>query len=534
MKIPGKYLCSALFLLTIVISIFYYSIPKDEHKILIDLEKFQRTDNIKISFGNQIFIKNNCSSKLQLKENPNSLEEFLKNCPEDPEAEIYFLNQRAKNSGNNTIKIAVSVPISRPNDHGVFDSIEILNGARLAQRKINRNGINISGKKFFLEIGIIDEGWDGNQEKEKSQTVANYLVNQDVVAVIGHFSSDAIEAAAPIYRKNQLVAISATSTAPRKNNSRNQLANIFNRRRQEENLRLNKYIFRTAPNDVISIKRLIDNYIKPPQENFKRIVIVYETSAAYSKLYKQEFQKQFEEIGGKITNNHSAKQDNCAFEPDHDGGIDLNQLNDCVSKIQSDKPDAVLLTFSANASLALKKSAIIDGRKDNNFLKKITNINDSKVLQILVSDSFYDQNFLSESGMIISVPMENKSLYFTKLFDNTEQEIMILNWRAAMTYDATKAIAKSIENSQNCRDLASNRSNLNKCRQQIQRTLSDKDFIATGIRRGNVQFDPNGDRKVDCNNHDNSEDCLGVLLEVRDKDFKLYKPNSIEKSIGFK
>ncbi len=78
MKIPGKYLCSALFLLTIVISIFYYSIPKDEHKILIDLEKFLRTDNIKISFGNQIFIKNNCSSKLQLKENPNSLEEFLK------------------------------------------------------------------------------------------------------------------------------------------------------------------------------------------------------------------------------------------------------------------------------------------------------------------------------------------------------------------------------------------------------------------------------------------------------------------------
>ena len=68
----------------------------------------------------------------------------------------------------------------------------------------------------------------------------------------------------------------------------------------------------------------------------------------------------------------------------------------------------------------------------------------------------------------------------------------------------------------------------------IQRTLSDKDFIATGIKRGNVQFDPNEDCIVDCNNHDNSEDCLGVLLEVRDKDFKLYKPNSIEKSIGFK
>lgn len=540
-----------IFLLVILLFIGYKFIPDDGFKIT---DK-QTYPHIKISFGEEILIqkkpwlsgddkwKNICWENWNLKEQGTSedndaLRDFVTQCSQDAEAGIYFNNQKAKDSDKSTVKIAVSVPISRTN--GVFDAVELLKGVELAQRKINRNGgINIGRKKALLEVGIIDEGWNSQvddviedwenrneteKEKVKSQLVASQLVDSDVVGVVGHFSSDALEAAAPIYQKHQLVAISPTSTARRKSNKRNKvLAYIPRWQQAEKSLALNNYIFRTAPNDIIAINKLITDYVKPQKIN--KVIVVYDASSKFSRLYKQEFHRQFEDQKNQDIEvmNLVSNQDNCAFEFDKNDEIDINQVTDCVSKITTAKPDALLIVFSTANALQLKSTQLISGGDQKvNFFKLIEEkIN--PIPQFLGADSVYKEGFLSQTevGMIVSVPMARERRYFSSEVTQ-ENESIIVNWRTSMAYDATKAIAKSIENTNNktCANLPSNK---NQCRQQIQKKLTFRNFIADGMMyRGSIKFDKNGDREVEKNSH------LAPLLEVKkdEPDSFLFAPYS--------
>ena len=545
------------FFAIILISIVFQQIPVLEEPILINTPELKQTkNNINISFGQEILIKkklwlndrdqnldnsdednipwkNRCFNNWNLKEqgtlgDNNSLRDFVAQCLQDAEAGIYFNNQEAQNSGKPIIKIAVSVPISISN--GVFTALELLKGVELAQRKINRNRNNIKiddNTQALLEVGIIDEGWNsqvdneiealknrGEKEKEKikSQLVASHLADSDVVGVIGHFSSDALEAAAPIYRKNKLVAISPTSTARRKRNKRNKvLAHINNLRKTDESLRINNYIFRTTPNDIVAIKKLITGYVKPKKIN--KVIVVYDATSKFSRLYKQEFQRQFKDQEHEVMN-LSLDSDNCAFKFDNNGRIDRNRVDDCVKVIANNEPDAILIAFSTANALQLKASPT---NQTVDFFKLIEN-KIGYIPQLLGADSVYKEGFSSEteSGMIVSVPMARQMRNFNSPV-NPEMEEIEVNWRTSMTYDATIAIVKSIEhkNSQKCVNLDSNK---DKCRQQIRKNLTSRQFVANGMAGdGSIKFDNNGDRKVDNNN-------LAVLLEVRNGFFEPYNP----------
>ena len=424
-----------------------------------------------------------CIANWDYKEEKN-FDNFIEKCPKDIESKIYTNNRKAKDkvaeSNNYTIaKIAIVVPISRKkvnnnaidsakvNGIRVFDSIELLKGIELVQRKINSEGIRLGEKKLFLEITIVDDSYnDEIGEDDRAKSAANYLVeDKDIVAVVGHFSSDSIQAAADIYQEHKLVAISPTSTAARKNNSRwkSFLDNL-------EKLNLNSYIFRTSPNDEIAIARLI-GLIKNEDNNNsapKKVMILYEPDSFYSSLYRQLFVKQVEE---EIDNTKIFDDSRCKFyEPDGS-----KKIRDCIEAIEENKPDFFLLVPSSANALE-NASEVLEVAKDI-----------EPKPQLLGSDSMFDPDILSEKaeGMIVVVPIETELNF---------QGIQ-LNWRGAMTYDAVFALAKGIENS-GC-NVDSN-SNLSQCfRRKMKEVLSRGDFEANGVLGIETVYFQNGDRIVD-------------------------------------
>src|SRR3954464_5935501 len=92
-----------------------------------------------------------------------------------------------------TITIGVAQPLSGPS---AARGQDIVNGAKLAAADLNASGYKIAGKLVKIEIVAVDDKAD----KEEAKKVAQALVDQKVVAVIGHLSSDVTEAVIPVYK----------------------------------------------------------------------------------------------------------------------------------------------------------------------------------------------------------------------------------------------------------------------------------------------------------------------------------------------
>lgn len=497
MRIPGKYitLCLLIIFSFAFATNFYREDELSPFRKEIEPEAVSKGENILIQpfpwlNAHSTELAKECKENWQLKLDY-EFERFIQKCPIDIESEIYLNNkiaeENAAKENSTVVSIAVVVPISgnkeqlksnqevksnpemKFNGGRVFNSIEILKGIEIVQGE-NLNGIEVGGEKVFLEVLITDDSYiDSIKEEEKAKKVANYLVEEkDVVAVIGHFSSDSIQAAASIY-DNRLVAFSPTSTAIRGSNKR---LLFF---RSSNKLKLNKYIFRTSPNDEFAVDTLID--VVKNDDSLKTAIILYEEENIFSKLFKQHFEKQFlKEINDSKVLNEEDSEDSeeCKFYDIYSERD--NQKDFCINYILATKPDVLLLVPSDNRALNLAGS-IIEGIKNL----------DSKP-QLLGADTMFGDPFRSQSaeGMIVAVPLKT-----IETSDNIQ-----LSWRGAMTHDAARAIVRAIEESE-CNRNSNN--NIHKCfREQIQEVLSDeKKFKADGILGKDTIFFENGDRKID-------------------------------------
>jgi branched-chain amino acid transport system substrate-binding protein len=84
------------------------------------------------------------------------------------------------------------------------------NGALLAVEEINREGLTIDGKKIELEL----DKQDDQADPKTATQVAQHLVDDKVVAVVGHGNSGASIPASKIYHDAGIVQISPGSTNP--------------------------------------------------------------------------------------------------------------------------------------------------------------------------------------------------------------------------------------------------------------------------------------------------------------------------------
>lgn len=169
-----------------------------------------------ISLGEKILIEKNTSDQkagVQAFANDNfvaAAKQFqlsLEAKRNDPETRIYLNNaQLLAEPQAEFYKIAVVVPAKPSSNKN--KALGILRGVAQAQSEINDSSSRIDGRG--LAVMLAD---DANNLREAEQ-VAQELVDQpDVVAVIGHYTSETTLAALPTYQQNQLVLMSASSTS---------------------------------------------------------------------------------------------------------------------------------------------------------------------------------------------------------------------------------------------------------------------------------------------------------------------------------
>jgi len=351
------------------------------------------------------------------------LEASLQQERNDPEALIYLNNARIGDRPAYTI--AISVPAATATN----PALELLRGIAQAQDVVNQAG-GINGTPLRVMIASDDD------DPATVEAVARSLVDDDdVLGVIGHFSSGSTLAAAPIYEQGQLAMISPTSTSIQLSSQ-------------------GEYIFRTVPSDRFTATTL-SRYLINTLQN-RNAVVFFNGQSDYSLSLKNEFSTALVTDGGQLL----AEFDVTA--PDFDPGRALQQA-------QAQGADVlVLATNTATLDEALDIVAI-----------------NRQQLPLLGGDSLYNPKLLqiggaSSQGMVVAVPWVFQS--------NAQSDFAVqsrqlwggnVNWRTAMTYDAAIALIDALQ--------------ANPTRAGVQSTLRNPGFAVDGAT-GTIRFLPSGDR----------------------------------------
>lgn len=114
--------------------------------------------------------------------------------------------QDAASGGEQVIKIGQSSPLTGPQAHLGKDND---NGARLAIDEINAAHPTLGGKPVVFELMSEDDGAD----PKTATTVAQRLVDEGVVGVIGHLNSGATIPASKVYADAGIPQVSPSATA---------------------------------------------------------------------------------------------------------------------------------------------------------------------------------------------------------------------------------------------------------------------------------------------------------------------------------
>lgn len=345
----------------------------------------------------------------------------------DPETLIYLNNVLALSRGD-VIKIGVSVPIGG----NLNVAKEILRGVAQAQEEVDRKG-GINGRLILVEIAN-----DKNDPDTAKQIATEFVKDSNLLAIIGHNSSDASFAAAPIYQQGGVVMISPTSVA--------------------KNLPdLGDYIFRTTPSTRFIADALVDYTIKSARKT--KIAICADPKSQASASFKEEFAIAMFEHGGTISKIPCDFSDP-KFDPQ---AIPAQAIGDGV--------DALLLAPSIDKlNPALEVARANQGR-----------------LTLLGSQAMYVYETLKEGqgdtkDTIMSV-VWHPAISSNSSFTTESQKLWggAGSWRTATAYDAAKVILAGL--------------NAGLTRQQLQKALSDPNFSVAGAT-GTVEFLPSGDRNM--------------------------------------
>jgi branched-chain amino acid transport system substrate-binding protein len=343
----------------------------------------------------------------------------------DPETLIYLNNAKAAKSGK-FLRIAAIAPVTS----NLNVAKEILRGIAQAQDEINNRG-GIDGKLIQVEIA------NDENNPETAVKVAQHLVKEkEILAVVGHNSSDATVAAAHIYQQGGLVTISPTSVS-------------------QELSGIGSFIFRTTPNTRNLADRLADYTINIARK--KKVVVCNDSQSEASRSFKDEFTWSLSEKGGRVLAtacDFSAKNFNAQELP---------------SQAISDDADAILLIPAVD-----KIHQAIEVARSNRHR-----------LALLGSHTMYTFETLQEGqqdvkDMVLAAVWSPKIDPQSSFVRNTVKYWGgVGSWRTATSYDATEAIFAALKQDTG--------------RDRIRQTLADSDFSVNGAT-GIVRFLPSGDR----------------------------------------
>jgi branched-chain amino acid transport system substrate-binding protein len=342
----------------------------------------------------------------------------------DPESLIYLNNARIGEQA--ALTIAVSVPIgSNPNV-----AQEILRGVAQSQDEVNQAG-GINGKKLRVQIAN-----DDNDPAIASQIATTFVNDSQIVAVVGHNSSNASVAAAPLYRQSNLVMVTPTSFS-------NQLSGF------------GPNIFRTIPATRFVAEPLAKHIVKTTST--ARIAVCYDSQSPDNVVFKDEFVASLVANGGTMVN------------------IDCNLVSPSL-----DPKQAIAAALKQNATGLLLNPHI--DRIDRAL--SVARANQDR-LALFSSPTLYTIQTLESGsstvkGLVLPV-IWHPQLPAAQTFAQRAKQYWggTVNWRTATAYDATQAIIAGL--------------NQTPSRDRLAETLHQSGFSASGAS-GDIRFLPTGDR----------------------------------------
>jgi branched-chain amino acid transport system substrate-binding protein len=401
----------------------------------------------KISFGNRILIQNEEVSSSQMafqsakgrgveamaKEDYSTavraFEEAIRLYQNAPETLIYLNNARIGNKKSYTL--AIAIPIQEDKADGANVPKEMLRGIAQKQDEINASG-GIKGVPLRVLIA------DDDSDAETAEQIARVLADDDdVLGVIGHFTSDASLAASDIYQEEGLVMISPTSTSVELSTKGN-------------------YIFRSLPSDTFNAAALV-NYMLGNLK-LEKAAIFYNSKSVYSSNLMEVFKKELLVKNGKI----------------------VAQFDFSSNDFNTSEAIQEAMVQEAETLILFHNTGVLDQALE------VVKANQAK-LPMLSGDSGYKPEMLelgeyTENDIFVTVPWNliggNEEAPFTRAARQLWKSDV--SWRTAMTYDATQALVKALET--------------DPTREGIQKTLADPSFSADGVAE-TIKFQSNtGDR----------------------------------------
>ncbi|EGJ28470.1 MULTISPECIES: ABC transporter substrate-binding protein [Moorena] len=241
----------------------------------------------------------------------------------NPELLIYYNNARARQQGFKPFTIAVVVPI----DQSKSTAQETLRGVAQAQDQFNNSG-GLNGQ--LLEIAIANDGND----TLKAEKIAQALVKDNsILGVIGHSSSDASNAALPVYDQAGLAIISSTSSST-------YLTNV------DKN---NNVFFRIVPSNEALAKKLAQHVRNKP--GLDKVVIFYDDDSVYSKDLKEKFETHFEQLGGKVVREIKLNDANLNITQEVKNSFSQDQVKAAMLFPRVESVNTAINIAKANANL---------------------------------------------------------------------------------------------------------------------------------------------------------------------------------------
>ncbi|QCP47844.1 branched-chain amino acid ABC transporter substrate-binding protein [Trinickia violacea] len=216
-------------------------------------------------------------------------------------AAMLFATMATGAAADQVVKIGHVAPLTGQIAHLGKDNE---NGARLAVEEINAKGLTIGGQKVTLELDAQDDAADPRTATQ----VAQKLVDDKVVAVVGHLNSGTSIPASKIYSDAGIVQITPSATNP-----------AFTQQGF-------KTTFRVVATDAQQGPALANYAAK--ELKLKSVAIV-DDSTAYGQGLANEFEKTAKSLGMNVMS-HDATNDKA---------VDFRAI---LTKIKGENPDAIM------------------------------------------------------------------------------------------------------------------------------------------------------------------------------------------------
>ena len=394
----------------------------------------------------------------KFKEAVDFFDEHRKQNKNDGEALIYLNNAKLMAARRKSYTIAVIVPAN------IGISEAMLRGAAQVQDDFNNDPKNPG-----LKIIIVNDSNDNDPGNAK-QLTNKLLSKQDIIAVIGHYASDVVKEALPVYQHRKVVLISAVSATRQY---------ILADRKYPDN-----FLFKTNTDVTHQMNKLVDTLktlgINIPQD---KVAIFYNKESTFSKSAFEYLKSKF---GQNAHNKIIEKQ--ISYLPKVDN--ELNDVKQQGAKALILIPDGQIANKGKTSNGFENAKDLIRANKDQLPVVGQTVLYNLDILKSLADTKYIDKFRIITTWSPVSSPNKNVVKRAEELWGTSD-----IGVQAGWFYDATVVSTKALTNA--LKDKSFMNDSVEHQRLAIQQQLKSDSFQVMEGASGTISFDQDGDRKED-------------------------------------